>query len=352
MQIGDGVMPSGQGFGIQGRLGGDVELLDEKAIGGDGGGLGQGLVAQLLDLQAQAAVQPAASGEHDPNRQHPLVEPGVRRLGQLAQRLPEAPHHVVQVGTVGDVDLEAVPADHVEDQLLQGDPPFVDLDQQRALGACLADVASLQHPRECDRAALCAALALSQDLVLVDVAQGPVIVALGLQLGESAGRIVGVAGVALERGVEQPDVDPVGHGIGIVEGDVLRQVRPIEAPAVQGRAQLVDQQGFGPVVGEDVHGLGKAQRLGDPAFGIVVAAHQGDPHAGFFQPSHLGDEEQPGPDVRPITVPDIPGQDQQRNAVRDRGVDQLGEGLAGGAANALERGGLVGGQPTQGAVEV
>src|SRR3546814_3588107 len=82
-------------------------------------------------------------------------------------------------------------------------------DDHRALGARLADRATLDVAREDDMRRL------AHDLVLMDMAERPVVVLLGFEIIQAAGRVIGVALPACQRGVQHPDIEVMLRSGGI-----------------------------------------------------------------------------------------------------------------------------------------
>ena len=81
---------------------------------------------------------------------------------------------------------------------------ILDADQHAALGAGFARAAPLGIARVDDVGPL------MQDLIIVNVAQGPVVISFGDELLDGTGSVGVVVGVAAGVSVQQPDVEAVG----------------------------------------------------------------------------------------------------------------------------------------------
>jgi hypothetical protein len=84
----------------------------------------------------------------------------------------------------------------------------------------------------------------------------------------------------------------------------------------------------------------------------VVAADGEDLDLRLGQPAHLCGEEQSGAEIRPVTVVDVAGDQQEIDFFLDRQIDEAPEGSAGGGADEFGGGGGIGLQPAQRAVEM
>ena len=212
--------------------------------------------------------------------------------------------------------------------------------------AGLADVAPLQVARVGD-----GHVALFHP-VRVDMAQRPVLVALGVQLGRRAGGVAGVLGVALQRGVQHADVEPAGHRRGVAGHQVVGGGGVLEALAVQRHLERGDAKGLGAARGKHLHVVRQLQAARDFAFGVVVAVEQVYRDARLAQPPHLAHEEQAGVIVLPIAVVQIAGNHHEVHLLLDGARHQPLKGLARGCAQALGRRVGIGRQADQRAVEV
>ena len=126
----------------------------------------------------------------------------------------------------------------------------------------------------------------ADQLVAVDVSQGPVLVAAGLQPAQAAGGIGLVPRAPVERGVKQADVEEVRMGEAVGKGQIVGDRAGRESLAVDsdGRPIISYDSGQG--------GLRLAQRRGGPwqSEGMATAKGssslaldaQGRPHLAYF----------------------------------------------------------------------
>src|SRR3546814_17749191 len=117
-------------------------------------------------------------------------------------------------------------------------------DDHRALGARLADRATLDVAREDDMRRL------AHDLVLMDMAERPVVVLLGFEIIQAAGRVIGVALPACQRGVQHPDIEVMLRSGGIGRNEIVGDSRCREALSVDRDLELGKQVGFRPARAE------------------------------------------------------------------------------------------------------
>ena len=161
-----------------------------------------------------------------------------------------------------------------------------------------------------------------------------------------------MGGVALQGRVQHADVEPAGHGFGVVHGQVLGGGGLLEAASVQCHLQFRDGEGGGLVGWKAVH-IGRQYQLARHlALGIVVAQQQVDGDARGIQASHLPGKVDAGVEVLPVAVVQVAGNDHEVHLLRDGLGDQVVEGITCCCAEQLRRGILVGGQSRQRAVEV
>lgn len=146
-----------------------------------------------------------------------------------------------QVGAVRHVNVKQGETEHVQIPVFNGaDPPLVHRDQNAALGTGLADmpaldVAGKNNPR-----------ITRQNLALVDMAQGPVVVPVPAQGRQGAGSIGFVAGASAQAGVQKTDVEQARNRVGIAPTQILGHGPGGEALAMDGHAQVVQDTGRGP----------------------------------------------------------------------------------------------------------
>ena len=204
---------------LAGQVLGFVEDFFAQAVAGEGG-VGRG-----------GAGQGDAGGEGA----------GVGVPQRRFERGLDAGHGVGFVGRAVQVHFDVGPAEDVQHAVFdRGDAVVGDGDQGGALGAGFADVAALQVAGEDDPGVF------GQFLALVDVAERPVVVAVGFQARQVAGGVAGVGGIALGGGVQQADVEQVVVRWRIGPGQVVGFVRVGEALAVDGDPDRVEADRCGP----------------------------------------------------------------------------------------------------------
>ena len=84
-----------------------------------------------------------------------------------------------------------------------------------------------------------------QDIPLMHVAEGPVVIALVDEVIECAGRIIRVVSHAAESRMKDTDVERALHRLRIIRDQIVGHVAPREALAVQRHAELVEREGLG-----------------------------------------------------------------------------------------------------------
>src|SRR5262249_46779392 len=143
-------------------------------------------------------------------------------------------------------------------------------DKHAALGPRLANVAALVVAGEYDQRIGV------QDLLFVDVAQGPVVVLLGAQAVDGAGSVVVVSLAAGGAGVQHADIQVARPGRRVGLRQVLGDGGSGEALAVDRHAALLKDEGVGPVGRQLPDVVRQAQVPGHPVGGVVIAGGQED----------------------------------------------------------------------------
>ena len=194
-------------------------------------------------------------------------------------------------------------------------------------GAFLVDVAGLEVAWEDDPG-------VPQQLGPgVHVAEGPVVVAFAHQVIDAAGRIVGV-GAGAAGGVEQADVEQAGRRLRVVEHQVFRDGGDLKALAVDRDGGAKQAAGAGLVGGQEA-GDGDAE--GEHLRCIVVAADGDDLDAFAEQAAELLHEELARSPVLPVAVVEVSGEQDELDPAFQGEVHQVDQGLAGCAADPLDR---------------
>ena len=181
----------------------------------------------------------------------------------------------------------------------------MDADQGGAFGAFLVDVAALEHAGEHDPAGVFGEMGAQ-----MDVAERPVLVAVGDELLDGAGGVVLVHAVPA-GGVEQADVELAGLRRRVVLGDVVLHGAVGEPLAVDDDVQAGHRdavRGGGP---EQLGALGPGQLAGEHGLRVMVAADGVHGNAGAGEAGELADEEVAGGVILPVTIEQIPGEQDE-----------------------------------------
>ena len=155
------------------------------------------------------------------------------------------------------------------------------------------------------------------------VAERKVVVAARGKVGEAAWRVRRMARIALERSVQQPEVDAPRPGIGIILRQILQHRRLRKALPVHHRTAQI--HGCGCAARQQV----QVRHLPHPrchgAFGVMVAEdrHRRDAVVGEF--GQLVLNEQPRRHVPPIPIPKIAGNQNRIDIAPDCLRDHLGK---------------------------
>jgi hypothetical protein len=121
---------------------------------------------------------------------------------------------------------------------------------------------------------------------------------------------------------------------------------------VHRHAERIEHDGFGALVGKQVHVIGPGEPAGHFAGGVVIAAHHQHARADVAQAVELADEEQAGVEVLPLAVEDVAGEQQEGGALVDAQLHQVGQRAPGRPAHPLDGRAVVRRQPLEGTVDV
>ncbi len=265
-------------------------------------------------------MQGGGAGQAQPDCEQPTVHLVCAGL----DRPPHRGDHVVEIIRVGHVDHALGPAcDVAVDRPQFGDAPVFHHHFIGALGPGLADRAALEiagkhHVRM-----------LSQHFGAVHMAERPVVVALGGELVERAGRIVRVPVAAAKRGMQQADVEQAAGRLGIAGHQIIGDVAPRIAHAVQGHVQPVDCPGFGGLVREHLYVVRQRQAARHLVLGVVVAVDQIDRNRCRSQTVHLAHEEHARLVIAPVAVVQIARDDDEIHRALNGRIHECGECFAG-----------------------
>ena len=167
-----------------------------------------------------------------------------------------------------------------------------------------------------------------QHLELMHMAQSPVVIALRHQILRGAGRIGGVAGLAVAGGVEHADVEEARHGLGIGGRPVFGFLALQKAAAVDGHAQRLKLLRLGAFHRKGRHIVGQGDRAGDDVFRIVIAVDDEDRDLLPVQAREFAGEEEADGGVLPLAVIDIARDQHEGDALVDGPGDETRESVA------------------------
>ena len=226
------------------------------------------------------------------------------------------------------------------------DNPVIDTHQRTPLGAGLANMPSLDISRKNDP------WIFADDLTLMHMPQRPVVIAPGAQAIDCAGRIRLMPRLAVETGMQQPDIEELRITLRIALGEILCDCPCRKTLAVDGDTRIIQDDRFRLARGEQRDVTRQTQTLCYLAGGIMVAGNDEYRNRICMQTLHLPDKIEAGIVVPPVTVIEISGQQHESHLFVDRQLHQVIKSPARSAANLLHRSTLVTFEPAQGAVEM
>ena len=127
----------------------------------------------------------------------------------------------------------------------------------------------------------------------MDVSQRPVVVTLALEDGQGRGRIIVMSGAAVQGRMEQADVETVRNGGRIGGCKIIQHGRREKTLSMRGDADLVENDGFGLCISQQIHVARQAQGLGKLACCVVITAHNYDGDTFFSKLRHPLDKKSP-----------------------------------------------------------
>ncbi len=257
------------------------------------------------------------------------LKDGVRALGPRRVDLNHRPTQDVDGDGLDTLDLAALVGD-----------------QRGPLGPGLPRVAALEITRKDDPRIG------GEDLARVDVAERPVLVAMGPQRSKAAGSVRLVALATVDARVQHADIEQTSDGSRVGEGEVLGDSPRGVALAVEGNAGRLVGKRLRGLGREDVNVLGRPQVLRELALGIVVSGEEIHGDARLPELGHLRSEEEPSAVVLPVTVVEVACQNDKRNVALDGEVDEVLKRAPGRLADLVHRGALVALQSPQRAVQM
>jgi len=188
---------------------------------------------------------------------------------------------------------------------------------------------------------------------LVDVAERPIVEAGRLEIDKPARSIDIMTGRAVEAGVHQPDIDPIGKRRAKLGQQALGRLRSRKAQAVHGdrKATALDLNGLG-ATGKHLHRRRQDEFLGDARQGIMIAADDVDRDIRLSKPLHLTGQKPRGLHRRLVAIIKIAGNHQRIDLFGEAQIDDGHERLARGVTNQVGERAVAQGQRAQWRIEV
>ncbi len=223
----------------------------------------------------------------------------------------------------------------------------MDRDQRHRLAARLVDVAPLRHAGHDDRGA---AIVLA---ALVNMAERPIVEAGRLEIDKPARSIDIMTGRAVEAGVHQADIDPIGKRRAKLGQQALGRLRSRKAQAMNGdgKTAALDLNDLG-ATGKHLHRRRQDEFLGDARQGIMIAADDIDGDTGLSKPLHLTGQKPRGLHRRLVAIIEIAGNHQRIDLFGEAQIDDGHERLARGVTNQVGERAVAQGQRAQWRIEV
>ena len=238
-------------------------------------------------------MRSAGAGDIDPPGQHAAFAVGE----QVAQLASKAVEHLIAVGGLRRVDAGNFPAHNVERlESYVGLLAVVDGNDQAALGAGLANMAALQIAGKIN------VLFVTESLALMDMAQGPIVVAFEPQIVERARGVAFVPFAPRAASMQQTNIEMAGRGLGVGQGEIVHHGGRGEALPVHRDAEILELaafRSFGRKLNNIVRQL---QRAGHAVGRVVISGNQQDGDPRFAELRHLPGKEQARLVVVPVAV--------------------------------------------------
>jgi hypothetical protein len=190
------------------RDGIDDDRLDpDRIVGAALPALGDDPLPDALAVAEQFSMQRRRPEQPHPRRHGPVL----RLPAQLQQGLADAGHGAVEIGFAGQRDRKRAPAQYVERPMRdRRDAPVANGNKTGPFRPAFPDMPPLQISREHDPGIA------AYGLARMNMAERPVIIPLGDQRRGRGRRVGVVAGPAVERRMQQADIEQAGHGVGVI----------------------------------------------------------------------------------------------------------------------------------------
>lgn len=122
----------------------------------------------------------------------------------------------------------------------------------------------------------------------MNVAEGPIVETVGVQVSDAAGRVNVVTGRSSQTGMHDAYVDGPFTSSRIFGQQAVRGLWVRKAQTVENDVQTAGCLQYRlSTTAEDGNGVGKHQLFGNPRQGVMIAADLENPDAGLVQACHL-----------------------------------------------------------------
>jgi hypothetical protein len=122
-----------------------------------------------------------------------------------------------------------------------------------------------------------------------------------------------MARAPIQAGMKKTDIEQIGITLGIIPCQIVQNNPRGKTLAVDGNTEMLQDAGFGFFVGKQLYIIGKIQSTSDLAGGVMVTGDHEDLDAGLPQTPHPIYEINAGIIVLPVSVIEIPNQQDKGN---------------------------------------
>ena len=127
----------------------------------------------------------------------------------------------------------------------------------------------------------------TENLPIVHMTQGPVLISLVLQRFERAGRVVRVLGDPRKICMQHPDIEEPGSRRRILSSKILGNFGSGKTLAMQCHTQFFIRKCLGLAGAKNVNVAGRTELFTQLASGIMISVNEVDVYANIFQAGHL-----------------------------------------------------------------
>src|SRR6478736_2139978 len=186
----------------------------------------------------------------------------------------------------------------------------------------------------------------------VNVSEREIVVASVDQRCQSTGCVRRVPCPALERGVQQADIEQPAQRFRVARAEIGRYFTGLEALAMNRDAQILQHERVRLLVRQLPHVVRQVQVRGELAGRVMVAANPNHAHVPRAQRRHLLGEKQTRRVVAPVTVVQVAGDLQQLCLLIEAQLDQVFDRSPCGTADLLDWCAFVFGKPRKRAIQM